>query len=204
MKTLAQIISVIFHPIFIPLFLALIFVNSLPFAVFYSNAYKIFILGTIAIFTCIVPVLFMLFKYLTGSISDFYVKEREKRTPIYIMSFMSYVLCVVYLIRLQIAQTAPFFLFVFISSLVGVLVIMTINFKWKISAHACGAGVLCGAVFAFAYYLAANPVLLFCSVILIAGTIISSRLALKAHTFGQVVSGFFVGLIFSVLPIIIL
>jgi uncharacterized membrane protein len=63
MKSLAQIISIIFHPIFIPLFLAVIFVNSLPFAVFYSKMYKIFILGTIAIFTCIVPVLFMLFKY---------------------------------------------------------------------------------------------------------------------------------------------
>ena len=199
MKALAQIISVIFHPIFIPLYLAIIFVNS----VFFPKIYKIFIIATIAIFTCIIPLLFMLFKYLNGSISDFYVKERKKRTPIYIVSFVSYIICVVNLIHLQILQIAPFFLFVFVSSLVGVLVIMVINFKWKISAHACGAGVLCGAVFAFAYYLAANPVLLFCSTIFIVGTIISSRLALNAHTFGQVAAGFFVGLIFSLLPIII-
>jgi len=200
MKIFFQIISIIFHPIFIPLYCAIIFVNSLPFAVFYSQIYKIFILGTIVIFTCIIPILFMLFKYLIGSISNFYVEDKKQRTSIYTVSFFSYLICVAGLIHLQIAQTAPIFLLVFVSSLIGVLVIAVINFQWKISAHACGAGVLCGAVFAFAHYLSSNPVLLFCSVILIAGTIISARLALKVHTLGQVAAGFFVGLIFSVLP----
>jgi len=201
MKIFFQIISIIFHPIFIPLYCTVIFVNSLHFAVFYSKIYKIIIISTIAIFTCIVPIFYMLFKYLIGSISDFYVKERKKRTSIYIVSFVSYVICAVILISLRMEK---FFLLVFVCSLIGVLVITVINLKWKISAHACGAGVLCGAVFAFAYYVAANPVLLFCSVIFIAGTIISARLALKVHTLGQVTVGFFVGLIFSVLPIIIL
>jgi len=198
MKIVFQIISIIFHPIFIPLYCAVIFLNS----VFYTKTYKIFILGTIVIFTCIIPILFMFYKYLTGSISNFYVKERKKRTPIYIVSFVSYVLCVVSLMRLQIIETAPFFLLVFVSSLVGVLLITVVNFKWKISAHSCGAGVLCGSVFAFAYYFSANPVLLFCIVIFIAGTIINARLALKAHTLGQVTAGFFVGLIFSILPMV--
>ena len=201
MKIFFQIISIIFHPIFIPLYCAVIFVNSLPFAALYSKIYKILILSTIAIFTCIIPILYMLFKYLTGSISNFYVEERKKRTSIYIVSFVSYAICAVNLVSLRMER---FFLLVFFCSLIGVLVIAAVNLKWKISAHACGAGVFCGSVFAFAYYFAANPVLLFCSVIFIAGTIISARLALKVHTLGQVTAGFFVGLIFSVLPIIIL
>jgi len=198
MKPLAQIISIIFHPIFIPFFLAVVFVNSMPFAFIYSTAYKIFILGTIAVFTCVIPILFMLLKYLNGSISNFYVEERKKRTPIYILSFVSYTICVIFLVRLQ---TEPFFLFIFSSSLISVLVITVVNLKWKISAHACGAGVLCGAVFAFAYYLSTNPVLLFCSIIFISGAVTSARLVLKVHTLGQVAAGFCVGVIFSVLPI---
>ena len=201
MKPLAQIISVIFHPIFIPLYLAVIFVNSLPFAHLYSKIYKLFILGTIAVFTCIIPFFYMLLKYLTGSISNFYVEDRKQRTPIYLLSFVSYIICVIFLVRLRME---PFFLLIFSSALISVLVIVVINLKWKISAHSCGAGALCGAVFAFEYYLSANPVLLFCTVIFIAGTIISARLALKAHTLGQVAAGFLVGLLFSVLPIIIL
>ena len=197
MKTISQIISVIFHPIFIPLYLAVIFVNSLPFALLYSSAYKIVILGTIAIFTCIIPIFCMFFQYLTGSISNFYIEERKKRTPIYALSLISCIICVFCLVYLRIE---PFFLFIFVSSLIAVLVLAVVNLKWKISAHGCGAGVLCGAIFAFAYYLSANSVLLFCAVIFIAGTIMTSRLALKAHTLWQVAAGFLVGLLFSVLP----
>ena len=201
MKLFAQIISIIFHPVFIPLYCAVIFVNSLPYSILYSTAYKILIIAIIAFFTCGIPILVMLFKYLNGSISDFYIKERKKRTPIYIISFVCCVICAVNLINLHIE---PFFLFIFASSSMSIFVLAAINMKWKISAHSCGAGILCGTVFASAYYLFANPVFLFCSVIFISGTVISARLALNAHTVGQTTAGFFVGLIFSLLPIIII
>jgi len=200
-KIFAQTVSIIFHPVFIPLYCTLIFFNSLPFAALYSAMYKIFVIATILVFTCIIPFLYILFKYITGSIPDFYIANREKRTSVYIISLISYVACVFCLVRLR---AEPFFLTVFISSVIGFLLIVLINLKWKISVHSCGAGVFCGAVFAFAYYLNAAPLMLFCAVILIAGTITSARLMLKVHTLWQVIAGFFVGLIFSLFPLIIL
>ncbi|MDR2683882.1 MAG: hypothetical protein LBB53_00690, partial [Prevotellaceae bacterium] len=59
-------------------------------------------------------------------------------------------------------------------------------------------------VFSFAFFTNGNPVLLFCSVILTAGLVITSRLILKAHTLGQVTAGFFNGLFFSLLPVFFL
>jgi hypothetical protein len=201
MQKNAQIISILFHPVFVPLWLTVIFVNSLPFSLLYTAKYKIVLIGTIAVFTCIIPLLYLIFKYLTHSIPDIAVFEREKRTPIYIVSFLSYIICVVNLANLRVE---PFFLLVFVSSLVSVIVIFTVNLKWKISAHSCGTGVLCGAVFAFARYLYGNPVVLLCGVILVAGSVMTSRLFLKAHTFWQVIMGFLAGLLCTVLPVIIL
>jgi membrane-associated phospholipid phosphatase len=198
MKTFAHIISIIFHPVFISLYCSIIFVNSLPFSLWYPSSYKFFLVISIAIFTCIIPIFYMLLKYLGGSISDINVSDREKRQPFYLVSFFCYVICGIFLVW---QRVEPFFLLIFISALFSVPVLAAVNFRWKISAHGCGAGVFCGAVFASAYYLESNPILLFCGVILVSGAVMFSRLLLGVHTFAQVVAGFFAGLLFSTFPI---
>jgi hypothetical protein len=96
----------------------------------------------------------------------------------------------------------PFFILLFCCSILSVICLIIINFWWKISAHACGVGTLCGMVFSMSYFFCNNPIMLFGAVLLTAGLVTTSRLILKAHTLGQITAGFFDGLFFSLLPLI--
>jgi membrane-associated phospholipid phosphatase len=179
-----------------PLLCVLIFAFSTP----YSAAVRSLIISTAAFFTFLLPILAMLFQYKTGLVSDLYISDRKQRMPSYVISLLSYIVCVWCFKNMNVE---PLFIFIFSCSLLSVIVLIIINLWWKISAHACGVGSLCGTVFTLSFFSQSNPVMLFCSVILLAGLVTASRLILKAHTISQVAAGFFNGLFFSMLPMFI-
>ncbi|MDR0828872.1 MAG: hypothetical protein LBN95_02010 [Prevotellaceae bacterium] len=196
-KLFFKLISIIFHPTIIPLYCALIFVNIEPYSYYYELIYKIIIVSAVAIFTLIIPSLALLIMRKTGLISSIYLSNRKERLPIYIISLFSAICCVQ---GLNYLKVEPVFVLIFSCALMSIVALSIINFWWKISAHACGVGILCGAVFSLAFFLGSNPVTLFCAVILAAGLTITSRLILQAHTPAQLIAGFFNGLFFSLLP----
>jgi len=85
-------------------------------------------------------------------------------------------------------------------SALSILIIVLINLKWKISAHAAGIGGLSGAIFGVCYRTAINPVWLLVLFLFISGVVSLSRLELKAHTPGQVLAGYVVGFIMVFTP----
>jgi membrane-associated phospholipid phosphatase len=79
-----------------------------------------------------------------------------------------------------------------------------INVWWKISTHTAAVGGVAGALFVFGEFFGFNPVWWLCLVFILAGVLGTSRMILRQHTLSQVVSGFFVGVICSILGLVYL
>ena len=74
-----------------------------------------------------------------------------------------------------------------------------VNLKWKLSEHMAGAGAVIGGLVAFSALFSYNPVWWLCLFILVAGVLGTARIILRHHTLGEVMGGFAVGLICSLL-----
>ena len=79
-----------------------------------------------------------------------------------------------------------------------------INVWWKISTHTAAIGGVAGALFVFGEFFAFNPVWWLSLVFVLAGLLGTSRMILRQHSLLQVVAGFIVGLICSILGLLYL
>ncbi len=187
---IAQIISVIFQPLFVPTY-ALILLLSCP-IFYFSPTYKLVLLSFFVACTCVVPLVCSLILYSPKSLT---VLERTKRHIIYILTFISYVFCFYLMWKIRV----PFALLVMYAGCVlAVFLLMVVNFFWKISAHSTVMGSLCGYIFLMEFYAQTNNVGLFVVVVLLLGIVGWARLQLNAHTVSQVFAGYALGLLPSV------
>jgi len=197
MKRIHQIISLVFQPLLMPTYAMLLLMNMDIFILLPLRWRLIAIIGTF-IFTGILPALPIWLMMKRGDVNDLFISKREERTMPYLFSFMAYVFWALFMWRTL--QFPMFIVAMGMGSAVSIFIIVFINLKWKISAHAAGMGGLCGSVFGVCYRTAINPVWFFVVILLISGLVALSRLELKAHTPGQVLAGFVVGFIMVFTP----
>lgn len=88
----------------------------------------------------------------------------------------------------------PVFRVFLITSVIVIVLLMIISFKWKISIHMAGIGGLTGTILAISFRMGINPLLLIIIIILVAGVVGSSRLYLKKNSLAQLITGFGIGL----------
>ena len=197
MKRIHQIISLVFQPLLMPTYAMLLLMNMEIFILLPLRWRLIAIIGTF-IFTGVLPALPIWLMMKRGDVNDLFISKREERTMPYLFSFMAYVFWALFMWRTL--QFPMFIVAMGMGSAVSIFIIVFINLKWKISAHAAGMGGLCGSVFGVCYRTAINPVWFFAVILLISGLVALSRLELKAHTPGQVLAGFVVGFIMVFTP----
>ena len=155
------------------------------------------IVGTVT-FTCIIPLIPTYILIRQGIISDMYIKDKKQRTMPYVFSVVSYSFWVMFLLR---TLHLPFTIVVAgVGAVVALIVIMIVNFKWKISAHLCGMGALLGFVSGVSFIMAVNPLETMVLILCLAALTALSRIGLKAHTPLQTLIGFVVGFLFVFLP----
>jgi hypothetical protein len=197
MRNFAQIISIVFQPLFLPLYGIILLLNLPIYQYYYTIGQKLFILFGVALFTAIVPALVILCLIKTKKVKDYFIDDKAERTIPYIICFFCYLLCAVFLwmvnLNLWIVR-------VMLGVSISLICMIMINFSWKISAHMSGMGGFCGAVFAGALLVNANPVGLFVCVILLSGIVASCRIYLKAHTLAQTFAGFCLGFCCTFFP----
>ena len=192
MKNFHKTISLLFQPLLVPTYAMILLMNMDVFLLLPLLWRLIAIIGTF-VFTGILPALPIWLMMKRGEVNDLFISKREERTMPYLFSFMAYVFWALFLWRTL--QLPLFIVAMGMGSAVSIFIIVFINLKWKISAHACGMGGLCGAVFGVCYRTAINPVWLFAIVLFISALVAFSRLELKAHTPGQVLAGYVVGFV---------
>ena len=189
---LAKINSIIFHPLFMPVYGMIIIFSAptlfgyLPFTV------KKLLLLIVLINNVLLPLSLLPFFRHKNLISSWIINNRiERNIPLIICTFL-YSLTSFIIFRLPI----PVFLKSFILSVFILSVIVTlINFWWKISLHSTGVGALISLVIILAFKMYTPLLWYLISVIIIAGVILSSRLRLNCHNPQQVWVGFITGLL---------
>lgn len=196
MKRFARICSTIFHPLILPLvgiFISLYFSQLRDIL---GNSYILNYSFVILFFTFILPCFGVLLLYKTRLITSVGLVKREERTLPYLLFFMCYISCNVFIWWSGLRGMQFGFM---TGGLIAILIDVIVNKWWKISVHMTAIGGVAGLIFAMSHlHLFVNPpigVLLQIIVILGAGALGTARITLKRHTLGQVCCGFLSGAI---------
>ena len=197
MKIIARIFSTIFHPLLMPS-LGTLFAIFFSYLVFYPPTLKLVLMGVIMLFTLLLPAIFIIILYKRKVISDIGLNKREERGLPYLMTFISYGACALLLYRFSV----PLWILGFMcGAILSLITAWLISYKWKISAHATGAGGFLACLFYIMTKFEMLPLWFFCLMILCVGMLCTSRIILNRHTFGQVVAGTANGLFWILLCI---
>lgn len=191
----ARVISAIFTPFSIP-FLAFLILFLFSYLRIMPIQYKLIVLGVVYCFTILMPTLtIFLFRKING-FSPKDLGERKRRFMPFLLTITSYVFCLVMMHRLNI----PWYMTgIILAALIMMIICIVVNLKWKLSEHMAGVGAIVGGLVSFSALFGYNPVWWLCLFILIAGVLGTARIILQHHTLGEVLVGFAVGLICSLL-----
>lgn len=191
----ARVISAIFTPFSIP-FLAFLILFLFSYLRIMPIQYKLIVLGVVYCFTILMPTLtIFLFRKING-FSPEDLGERKRRFMPFLLTITSYVFCLVMMHRLNI----PWYMTgIILAALIMMVICIVVNLKWKLSEHMAGVGAIVGGLVSFSALFGYNPVWWLCLFIMIAGVLGTARIILQHHTLGEVLVGFAVGLICSLL-----
>lgn len=192
-RTLAGLISCVTSPLLMPTYAMAIslWCTYLSFAP--SAARWQVLMLTFAV-TTMLPVIVLFVLHKIGVIKHPSLNERTDRPYVYAAAAMSYLAISFYLAKIHSPSWLSMFM---LSAAVIAVVTMVVNFRWKISGHATSIGGLTALTFFINYRSMAihDNDSLFVIAILVAGAVMTSRLILQRHTLGQVVAGFFDGVV---------
>ena len=180
-KKFAKFVSLITHPpiISVPTFIIIILA-------FMSFTNSVGIIITCMIFGAVIPVFTSLVLIKKMGI-DLDITDRTKRTLPLILAIISYIIgfLILYFIK-----APPVVTVLMLCYFTNTLIILFINFKWKISIHAMGiAGPTVALTYVFGFY-----GVFFGFLILL---VMWSRVTLQKHTISQVLAGAFLGILLT-------
>jgi hypothetical protein len=196
---LSKVVSILFHPIFMPLYtLFLIFhsdgiINSYfsGLSVYSGQDQRSRIYLVFFITTVLMPTVSFYILKRNKLVSSFSMPHRHER-------FFPYLTTVVYYMILYYLLRSNKFPIVFLTATLGtivvVLLIMFINMRFKISSHAAGIG---GVVAVYAVLIKHSWIMhstgILALLVLLAGVVSTARLSLNAHRVSEIYTGLLLG-----------
>jgi len=198
---LTQLISIILHPIFMPLIalhLTLIVVPSLAFTL----SQNLVLIYCIVIFcTIILPLISIFWLIQLGRVSSLEMSNHKERS-------LPLVKTVIWMsVGYYLLENALFYTPILKAELLGAIIIILvaaiISKFWKISLHLLGIGGLVGVFIALQVIHGALLYLLILF-ILLSGILAVARIKQKAHNYAQVYAGFIVGLSVELITILLI
>ena len=188
-EKIAKILTLLFQPIFVPLYGFILLWNSSYFYP-YSIFIKVMVLGLSSLFMVILPAIFYAILYKRGKITTPQASNSKERIPAYMFTMCSYSMLIYLLLYIGVVY---YFTYIALGALLALLIIFIVNFYWKISAHTTGMGGLLGAVMYINWVQYENLLWLYVAIIICGALVSSARLQLKAHTSMQLLAGYSVG-----------
>ncbi|MBP9186385.1 MAG: hypothetical protein KBE91_09520 [Bacteroidia bacterium] len=192
-RTWAILLSVIFHPVFVNLLSFVLIIELNPYLqAGLSTDAKWFYIMYVFISTGLIPLFVVVARKALGYTSSVMLEEADDRHIPYIVTAIAYLLGYYLFIRIGAPQVMRAYM---IASAAILIVVMVINFKTKISAHATSLGALCGLIIATSGAMMFDARFLLVAVLIFSGLTAVSRLALNAHSPKQIYAGFALGCI---------
>lgn len=189
---LAKIISVVFHPLLIPLYGMLIIFSAPTLFGFLLPKVKTILIFIVLINNVLVPLSLMPYFRLRNIITSWTVINRSERTiPLFSTTFF-YLITVYLVVRYHI----PFFIKSFLIAASALsLFISLINLRMKISIHAAGIGALTALIVILSLQMHTPLTLMLIGTVMSSGLVLSSRLWLNSHNPREVWFGYLLGIL---------
>ncbi|MEN8118081.1 MAG: hypothetical protein ABFS16_13945 [Bacteroidota bacterium] len=187
---LARIISIIFHPVLIPTLGTLLLLNSGFYFSMLSWEAKRFVLLVIFFTTSILPMLTVAVIALKPTYNISMPESRDRVIPLLLSSVYFYIGFQL----LNKMHAFPAFRLFMAASVLVIIGLLLISFKWKISVHMAAIGSLSGILFALSFRNGMNPLWPIIIVVLVSGIVGTARLALGKHNIWQIIAGYVLGL----------
>ncbi len=188
MRHLFNIVSYVFHPLFIPVAGTIIYFAVAPYSTLEiqsGNILPIFIL------TVIIPIIFFLILKNIGFINSIFLPTlKERKYPLYI----SCVLLLMILYKVIPNNYVNELFYFFTGLLTATFTALVLLFlKFKTSIHLLGMGSILMFMIGLSIHFEKNITLAISVFIVMTGLVATSRLYLKAHSRAELLIGFLVG-----------
>ncbi|WP_162055302.1 hypothetical protein [Pontibacter pamirensis] len=197
-RSLAQVLSVVLHPLLLPTYLFAVILYYMPTATL-TLPYQIrwIVLCMIFFTTFIIPGVAAYSMVRLGHLDSIEMNRREQRSMPLLFTGVCYALTSYLLYR----ESTFDAIFYFVMGIIAASVFLTfiISQFWKISAHSMGMGGGLGLLLVLNWLapdaMMVGPIALG---ILLTGAVLSARLSLHAHTPAEVYGGFVSGFLLAV------
>ena len=197
---LTQLISIILHPMFMPILALHLTLLVLPSLAFTLSQNLLLIYGILIFSTMVLPLISIFWLMQKGKVSSLEMSNHKERSlPLFKtviwMSFGYYLL-----------QNLLFYTPILKAELLGAILIILlaaiISKYWKISLHLLGIGGVVG-VFIALQIMHGDFLYLLLLFILLSGLLGVARIKQKAHNYAQVYAGFLVGLSVELITLLV-
>jgi len=197
---LTQFISILLHPMFMPLLALHLTLLVLPSLAFTLSQNLLLIYGILVFSTMILPLASIFWLMRKGKVSSLEMSNHKERSlplskTVIWMSFGYYLL-----------QNLLFYTPILKAELLGAIIIILIaaivSKYWKISLHLLGIGGVVG-VFIALQIMHGDFLYLLLLFILLSGLLGVARIKQKAHNYAQVYAGFLVGLSVELITLLV-
>ncbi|AEA43766.1 phosphatase PAP2 family protein [Fluviicola taffensis] len=214
MRIVSKIISWVFLPLLTPVYALAIAMYCFNLEEYYSSYQenclyllpdeaKEVLLYLFGAFSFFAPALTVLFLQTRGSVSSVMMEKRSERiVPSVMVVLFGISLLAILLYKVPPELSGSKFIFgLALGSLISVISCTILTFRWKVSLHATGMGILTGFLFMYYSKMLLFPLWILVLAFIASGIVMSARMYLKLHSLSQLVVGFAIGFIGLVLGI---
>ncbi len=187
---ISKVFSVMFHPLFIPLYGLLLIYSSPTLLSFIPFQLKRMIFIMVLSNNVLLPVALAGVLYYRGAIKTFNARDRNERVVLLTFALVMYTITALLLLKIQVPNL---FRAYFISIAVVTLITLIITSFYRISLHAAGIGGLLSLIIFMIVLYDIRSAWQLVTVLFIGGGVMSSRLYLDDHTPSEVWNGLFTG-----------
>lgn len=195
----ANLISIIFHPLFLATYLFMAFVLVDPMVILppgYNKIAQWLVVLVVWLTTFVIPALSIVMLKFTGNIKSLKLENRRDRLVPFLYIGLLYGFTAYYFNQQMMVSNLSEAIFILMAAMIFAAAIIT--YVWKISIHGLGMGGASGFLLVLAVLYPEGPIhYLFILSIIFSGLVLMARLRLNAHTPAQIYSGFLLGLFIS-------
>ena len=190
-KVIANIISVIFHPLLMPTYVLLLIIWFNPFLFTeFTRVTLVTILISVFVYTFIFPVVITFLLYKIDIVKSIQLDTAKERLYPFALALLFYGYIYFRFRSLPYPQILSLTL---LSAMLAISITIILNIKWKVSIHCVGIALLAGIIFYNSDISSYDIKIPFMVILFIAGIIGSSRLSLLKHRPAQIYIGYLVG-----------
>lgn len=192
-KSIARVISVIFHPLLIPTYIIAVLINlNVFFALVIPAEVKWKIIALVFIASAIFPSLILYGMYRFQLVQDLSMESKEERLYPYIATSIFFFLTYFLIWQLKLS---PVYYYCLLGASILSVITLLINLKWKVSAHTVSMGAVIGAFAGLHIVLQINLLWLIAISVLASGITGYARLRSGDHSQAQIYTGYLLGFV---------